>query len=48
MNKFTLVSAQGVSCIVEEEPTSGWPILSVADFLAIRAQNPKPTPINGP
>jgi hypothetical protein len=48
MNQFTLISAQGVRCIVEEEPTTGWPILSVADFLAIRAKNPSPSPINGP
>jgi hypothetical protein len=48
MKKFILVSAQGVSCQVEEEPTSGWAILTAADYLAIRSKNPKPLHIMGP
>jgi hypothetical protein len=42
MKTFTLVSAQGVTCHVEEEPTGGWAILTAADYLAIRSKNPKP------
>jgi len=48
MEKFALISAQGVKCLVEVEPNSGWPILTVADYLAIREKNPKPLHINGP